>query len=67
MLFEKVKKRRIILFYFKASTVDVGESIQPQQHQSKQHSKVLTPQEKLLSIIQFFVKVFRRLNHLPVK
>jgi len=31
MLFEKVK-RRIITFYFKTSTVDVGECIQPQQH-----------------------------------
>ena len=42
MLFEKTKKRRIITFYFKTSTVDVGECIQPQQHWSKQHSKVVT-------------------------
>jgi len=32
MLFEKVEKRRIITFHFNASTVDVGEFIQPQQH-----------------------------------
>jgi len=32
MLFEKVEKKRIITFYFKTSTVDVGECIQPQQH-----------------------------------
>jgi len=54
MSFEKVEKRRIITLYFKTSTVDVGECIQPQQHWSKQHSKVVTPQERLLSIIQFF-------------
>jgi len=42
MLFEKTKKRWIITFYFKTSTVDVGECIQPQQHWSKQHSKVVT-------------------------
>jgi len=29
VLFEKVEKRRIITFYFKASTVDVDECIQP--------------------------------------
>jgi len=46
MLFEKVKSQ-IITFYFKTSTVDVGECIQPQQHWSKQHSKVVTPQEKV--------------------
>jgi len=57
----------IITFYFKTSTVDVGECIQPQQHWPKQHSKVVTPQEKLLSIIQLFAKVFCRLNHLPMK
>ena len=34
---------------------------------AKQHSKVATPQERLLSIIQFFAKVFRRLYHLPMK
>jgi len=51
MLFEKAAKRRIITFYFTTSTVDVGECIQPQQHWSKQHSKVATPQERLLSII----------------
>jgi len=28
---------------------------------------VETPQERLLSIIQFFAKVFRRLYHLPMK
>jgi len=67
MLFEKVEKRRIITFYFKTSTVDVGECIQPQQPWSKQHSKVVTPQERLLSIIQIFAKVFRRLYHLPMK
>ena len=67
MLFEKVEKRRIITFYFKTSTVDVGECIQPQQHWSKQHSKVVTPRDRLLSIIQFFAKVFRRLYHLPMK
>jgi len=55
MLFEKVEKRRIITFYFESSTVDVGECIQPQQHWSKQHSKVGTPQERLLSIIQVFL------------
>jgi len=60
MLFEKVEKRRIITFYFKTGTVGVGECIQPQQHWSKQHSRVVTPQERLLSIIQFFAKVFRR-------
>jgi len=27
MIFEKVEKRRIITFYFKTSTVDVGECI----------------------------------------
>ena len=37
MLFEKVEKRRIITFYFKTSTVDVGKRVgQPQQHWSKQ-------------------------------
>jgi len=66
MLFEKVEKRRTITFYFKTSTIDVGECIQPQQHWSKQHSKVVTPQERLLSIIPFFAKVFRRLYHLPM-
>jgi len=44
MLFEKVEKSRIITFYFETSTVDVGECIQPQQHWSKEHSKVVTPQ-----------------------
>jgi len=67
MLFEKVEKRQIITFYFKTSTVDVGERIQPQQHWSKQPSKVVTAQERLLSIIQFFAKVFRRLYNLPLK
>jgi len=67
MLFEKVEKRRIINFYFETSTVDVGTCIQPQQHWSKHDSKVVTPQERLLSIIQFFPKVFRRLYHLPMK
>jgi len=67
MLFEKVEKMLIIILYFKTSTVYVGECIQPQQHWSKQHSKVVTPQEKLLSIIQVFAKVFRRLYHLPMK
>jgi len=51
MLFEKVEKRQIITFYFKTSTVDVGECIQPQQHWSK----------------QFFAKVYRRLYDLPMK
>jgi len=67
MLFEKVEKRRIITFYFKTSTVDVGECIQRQQHWSKQHSKVVPPQERLLSIIKVFAKVFCRLYHLPMK
>jgi len=67
MLFEKVEKRRIITFYFKTSTVDVDECMQPQQHWPKQHSEVVAPQERLLSIIQFFAKVFRRLHHLPMK
>jgi len=67
MLFEKVEKIRIITFYFKTSTVDVGECIQLQQHWLEQHSKVVTPQERLLSIIQFFANVFRRLYHLPMK
>jgi len=61
MLFEKVEKGRIIAFYFKTSTVDVGECIQPQQHWSKQHRKVATPHERMLSSIRFFAKVFRRL------
>jgi len=59
MLFEKVEKRLIITFYFNTSTVYVGECIQPQQHWLKQHSKVVTLQERLLSIIQVFAKVFR--------
>jgi len=67
MLFEKVDKRRIIIFYLKTSRGDLGECIQPQQLWSKQHSKVVTPQERLLYIIQFFAKVYRRLNHLPMK
>jgi len=67
MLFEKVEKRRIITFYSKTSKVDVGECLQPQQHWSKQHSKVVTPLETLLSIIQIFAMVFRRLYHLPMK
>jgi len=67
MLFEKVEKKRIISFCFKTSTVDVGEYIQPQQHWPKQHSKVVTPQKRLLCIIQFFAKMFRRLHHLPMK
>jgi len=50
MLFEKVEKRRIITLYFKTSTVDVGES--------KQHSKVVTLQERLPSIIQFLPRYF---------
>jgi len=67
MLFEKVEKRLIITLHFKANTVYVGECIQPQQHWSNQHSKVVNPQERLLSIIQIFAKVFRRLYHLPMK
>jgi len=67
MLFEKVEKKRINIFYFKTSAVDVGECIQPQQHWPKQNSQVVTPQERLLSIIQCFAKVFRRLHHLPMK
>jgi len=67
MLLKKVEKRRIITFYFKTSAVDVGECIQPQQHWSKQLSNVVTPQERLLSIIKFFATVFRRLYHLPMK
>jgi len=63
MLFEKVEKR-IITFYFKTSTVDVGQS---HQHWPKQHSKVITPQERLLSIIQLFAKVIRGLHSLPMK
>jgi len=63
MLFEKVEKRRIITFYFKTSTVDVGECTQPQKHWSKHHSKV----RRLLSINQFFAKVIRRWYHLPKK
>ena len=58
MFFEKMVKRRIITFYFKTSTVDVGECIQPQKHWSKQHSKVVTPQGRLLSIIQFLPRCF---------
>ena len=54
-------------FYFKTSKVDVGKCIQPQHLWPKQHSKMVTPQERLLSIIQFFAKVFRRLYHLPMK
>jgi len=60
----KWRRGEPFLFYFKTSTVDVDECIQPKQHWSKQHSKVVTPQERLLSIIQF---LFRRLNHLPMK
>jgi len=58
MLFENVEKRRIITFYFETSTVVVGESTQPHQHWPKQHSKVVTPQERLLSIIQFLPRHF---------
>jgi len=47
MLFEKVGKRRIITFYFKTSTVDVGECTQPQQHWSKHHSKVVNSTGKV--------------------
>jgi len=54
VLFDKVDKRRIITFYFKTKTVDVCECKQPQLHQSKQHNKVVIPQERLLSIIQVF-------------
>jgi len=60
MLFHKVEKRRIITFYFETGTVDVDECIQPQQHWPKEHSKVVTLQERLLSMIQFFAKVFCR-------
>jgi len=60
-------RRPIITFYVEISTVDVGACIQTQRHWSKQHSTVVTPQERLLSIIQFFAKVFRRLHHLPMK
>jgi len=67
MLFEKVEKRLIITLYFETSTAYFGECIQPQQHWLKQHSKVVTPQERLLSIIQVFAKVFRRLYLLPMK
>jgi len=58
MLFEKVGKSRIITFYSHTSTVDVGECIQPQQHWPKKHSKVVTPQERLLSIIPFLPRCF---------
>ena len=47
----KWRRGENIAFYFKTSTVDVGECIQPQQHCSKQHSKVVTPKDRLLSII----------------
>ena len=57
VLFERVEKRRITTVYFKTSTVDVGECIQP-QHWSKEHSKVVTPQEMLLSIIRFLPRYF---------
>ena len=67
MLFEKVEKRRIINIYFKTNTVDVGDCIQPQQHWPKQHSKLVTPRERLISIMQFFAKMFRHLHHLPMK
>jgi len=60
-------RRRIITFYFKTSTVDEGECTQPQQRWSKHRSKVVAPQERLVSIIQFFAKMFRRLYHLPMK
>jgi len=63
----KWRRGESFLFYSETSTVDVDECIQPQQHSSKQHSKVVTAQERLLSLIQFFAKVFRRLNHFPVK
>jgi len=56
MLFEKVEKGGIITFYFKTSTVDVGECIQApaaEQHWPKQHSTVVTLQERLLSTIHF--------------
>jgi len=66
MLFEKEEKRRIITFYFKTSTVDVGEWIQPQQHWSKQRSMV-TPQERLLSIIQFFAKLLKFFTRVVAK
>jgi len=62
-----VEKKLIITFYFKTSTVDVGECVSLQKHWSKQQSKVVTPQERLLSIIQFFAEVFCRLFHLPMK
>jgi len=63
----KWRRGESFLFYFKTITVDVDECIQPQQHWPKQHSKVVTAQERLLSIIQFFAKVFCRLNHLLMK
>ena len=40
---------------------------QHRQHKSKQHSKMVTPQERLLSVIQYCSRVFRRLYHLPMK
>ena len=67
MLFEKVEKRRIITFYFKTSTVDVGECRTAPTALAKTTQKVVTPQEILLSIIQFFAMVFRRLHHLQMK
>jgi len=53
MLFEKVEKRRIITFYFKISTVDVGECIQPQQHWSKQGSEVVAAQKGCFPSFKF--------------
>jgi len=46
------------MFYFKTSTVDAGECIQLQQHWSKQHSKVVTPQERLLPLVNFLPRCF---------
>jgi len=58
MLFEKVEKRRIITFYFKISTVDVGECIQPQQHWSKQGSEVVAAQKGCFPSFKFLPRCF---------
>ena len=63
----KWRRGESLLFILKQAQSMLASAGQPQQHYPKQHSKVVTPQEPLLSIIQFFAKVFRRLHHLPMK
>jgi len=67
MLFEKVEKRRIITFYFKTSTVDVGEGRTAPAALAKTAEESGNSTGKVAFHHSIFAKVFRRLYHLPMK